>query len=96
MTTAALARAFHRLPDVNRRLFYEADAKAITVRDAANFAATIPWDAVIRVRASKRLIKLQLTTRTWRYVLKRAFREEDRARLMQLARREPPAQKVKA
>jgi hypothetical protein len=86
---ASLARGFHHFPDVNRRLSYEADDNGLTIRDAANFALTIPWSAVIRVRFSKRLLKMQLTTRAWRYVLWRAFRDEDRERLMRLAERAP-------
>ena len=86
---ASLARGFHHFPDVNRRLSYEADDDGLTIRDAANFKLTVPWSAVIRVRVSKRLLKMQLTTRTWRYVLWRAFRDEDRQRLMRLAERAP-------
>ena len=34
--------AFRRLPDVNRKLSYEVDAKGILTKDAADFALMVP------------------------------------------------------
>jgi hypothetical protein len=78
---------FHRLPDANRRISYEASEDSLVTRDAANFALTVPWSMVIRVRNNDQLLHMQLAPGGWRTVFWRAFAPEDREPILRWAQR---------
>jgi hypothetical protein len=79
------ARAFHRLPHANRRLTYEVTKDRLVTRDAASFALTVPWSAVIRVRNSEHVMRLRLAAGGWRTVFWRAFAPADRDQIARWA-----------
>ena len=87
--------AFRRLPDANRKLSYEVDAKGILTRDAADFALTVPWSSVTRTRDTSRILYLKTVPGAWRYLPWRAFAPGDREQVLRWAAREransPPA-----
>jgi hypothetical protein len=83
--TGSCAWAFHRLPDANRRLAYEVTRERLVTRDAANFALTVPWSAIIRVRNGEQTMRLRLATGGWRTVFWRAFVPADREQIMRWA-----------
>jgi hypothetical protein len=83
--TGCLAWAFHRLPHANRRLAYEVTKDRLITRDAANFALTVPWSAIIRVRNSERVMRLRLAAGGWRTVFWRAFAPADREQIARWA-----------
>jgi hypothetical protein len=82
------AWAFHRLSHCNRQLSYEATRDALTTRDAANFAFTVPWSSVIRVRNTEQVMRIRLASGGWRMIFWRAFTPEDREQVLNWARRE--------
>jgi hypothetical protein len=87
--------AFRRLPDVNRRLSYEVDAKGIMTRDAADFALMVPWSSIVRTRNTPRFLYLKTVPGAWRYMPWRAFAPADRDQILRWATREQSGQGVK-
>jgi hypothetical protein len=85
LMTGLYARAFYRFPDANRRIIYEATKDHLTTRDAANFAFTMPWSMVVRVRNSGATMRMQLSAGIWRTVFLRAFAPEDREQILRWA-----------
>jgi hypothetical protein len=81
--------AFRRLPDVNRKLSYEVDAKGILTKDAADFALTVPWSSIVRTRNTPRFLYLKTVPGAWRYLVWRAFAPADREQILRWAAREP-------
>lgn len=86
---------FRRLPAASRMVTYQADAEALTTRDAAGAELKVPWTMVREVRTAGHLLILKLKTRAWRYLPLRAFAADDRQRLQALIGRQvaghPPA-----
>jgi len=80
--------AFRRLPDVNRKLSYEVDAKGILTKDAADFALMVPWSSIVRTRNTSRFLYLKTVPGAWRYLLWRAFAPADREQILRWATRE--------
>jgi hypothetical protein len=87
--------AFHRYPDVNRRLSYEVTATGILTRDAADFALMVPWASIVRTRNTERFLSLQTVTRAWRHVLWRAFTPADRDQILRWATRQRSDEQAK-
>lgn len=79
--------SFYRLPDVNRRLSYEATQHGIVTRDSADFALSVPWSSVVEVRNSNHMMRVRLAAGGWRTVLWRAFAPEDRDQVLSWAMR---------
>jgi hypothetical protein len=80
--------AFRRLPDINRKLSYEIDAKGVLTKDAADFALMVPWSSIVRTRNTSRFLYLKTAPGAWRYLLWRAFAPADRAQILRWATRE--------
>jgi hypothetical protein len=62
---------FRRLPDVNRKLSYEVDAKGILTKDAADFALMVPWSSIVRTRNTSRVLYLKTVPGAWLPVVAR-------------------------
>jgi uncharacterized membrane protein (DUF485 family) len=88
VTIATSYVAFRRLPDVNRKLSYEIDAKGILTKDAADFALMVPWSSIVRTRNTQRFLYLKTVPGAWRYLLWRAFAPADREQILRWATRE--------
>jgi hypothetical protein len=71
-----------------RRTFtWIVDENGIKRIDALGAESLLPWSNVVRVRPERRALWLKVKPRGWRYLLSRAFTEEDQERLRQLAAR---------
>jgi hypothetical protein len=81
----AIFVAFVKMPQANRTIIYEIDAKAIVTRDAADFALAIPWRSVAAARETRELLFLTLSSGALRFIPWRAFAPQDRARLRAVA-----------
>ena len=80
--------SFVRFPHVNRQLSFEVTAAGVMTRDAANFSLMVPWASIIRTRNTDHALYIQLVSRTWRYLLWRAFAPEDRDQILRWATRQ--------
>jgi hypothetical protein len=85
----AYARAFYRLPVRSRRLSYEVTSTSLVTRDDADFALTVPWSMVVRVRNSEYVMRIKLPAGIWRTVFWRAFAPDDRAQVLRWAQQTP-------
>ena len=64
---------------------YEVTRDRLAMRDAANFALTVLWSGIIRVRNSEYAMRLRLATGGWRTVFWRAVAPADREQVMRWA-----------
>jgi hypothetical protein len=86
LLTCAYVRAFYRLPQPSRQIAYEATKDCLVTSDAADFALTVPWSSVIRVRNSGYIMRMKLAAGIWRFLFWRAFAPEDRDQVLRWAR----------